>query len=130
PSDGGYRAIVGADILHHVDMNLYLPRLYDVLVPGGEIIFSEPGALNPTWYVYLPLFYDWSVERGVTTGTLWNLTAQLRRHGFREISITGLGLLPRSLLSWTQQGARLNDRIGDLPGIRLCAYRYIVRAKK
>lgn len=130
PDSGSFKAIVGADILHHVDMDTYLPRMYDILAPGGRLIFSEPGGLNPTWYVYLPLLYDWSVERGVTTCTLWNLSEQLRRHGFRDVSITGLGLFPRSLLSWTKPLAHLNDKLGDIWPLKLAAYRYIVHATK
>lgn len=130
PRTGTYSAIVGADILHHVDMETNLPRMYDILAPGGQVIFSEPGGLNPTWYIYLPLVYDWAVERGVTTCTLWNLNGQLRRHGFRDIAISGLGFFPRSLLAWSPALSRLNDKFGNTWPVKLAAYRYIVHATK
>ncbi|HZU12956.1 MAG TPA: class I SAM-dependent methyltransferase [Chloroflexota bacterium] len=127
---GDFGAIVGADILHHVDMEEYLPGMHAALQPGGAIVFSEPGALNPAWYVYLPLFYDWSVERGVMTCTSWNLSRSLRRHGFTDITLTGLGLAPRSLLSHVPAACRLNDELGAVPGLNQFAYRYIVEARK
>jgi cyclopropane fatty-acyl-phospholipid synthase-like methyltransferase len=129
PEDAQYDAVVGADILHHVAMPEYLPRLRRLLKKGGVMAFSEPGALNPTWYVYLPLAFDWSVEKGVTTCTTWNLTRQLRRAGFEDIEISGFGLVPRSLTAWSERLCRLNDDLGDVLPARLIAYRYTVSAR-
>ena len=55
PDDRRFDAIVGTDILHHVDLDAYLPLLRNALRVGGRLVFSEPGGLNPAWYVYLPL---------------------------------------------------------------------------
>src|SRR3990172_2225021 len=95
PQHQKHKAIVGCDILHHIDLDEYLPVFHDLLEPEGRVIFSEPGAFNPTWYIYLPLFYDWKVEKGVTACTLPNLKKKLHKYGFRNVNITGLGLLPR-----------------------------------
>ena len=42
--------ILGADALHHINMEDYLPIFYKKLLKGGKIIFSEPGAYNLFWY--------------------------------------------------------------------------------
>lgn len=130
PADRRFRAIVGADILHHVDLDEQLPRLHEALEDGGVIVFSEPGALNLAWYIYLPLFYDWNVEKGVRTCTYWNLRRKLELHGFRDIRLLGLGFFPRSLLNWSHRLCRLNDRVGDYRPFKLFAYRYIVQASR
>src|SRR5579884_3444616 len=114
---GDFGAIVGADILHHVDMEEYLPGMHAALQPGGAIVFSEPGALNPAWYVYLPLFYDWSVERGVMTCTSWNLsqpspTRFHRHHAHRPGPRATLAPIPRPCgvsaerRTWGRSGAQ------------------------
>ena len=58
PSRPQYQAIVGADVLHHVDLDEYLPRMHSLLRAGGKVVFTEPGALNPAWYLYLPVFHE------------------------------------------------------------------------
>lgn len=130
PKNRKYNVIVGADILHHIELDLYLPRLYKALEKGGKLIFSEPGALNPSWYIYLPLFYDWGVEKGIMQCTYFNLKNKLKVCGFRKITITGLGLFPRPFFNWSKTLCKLNDSLGNLPLIKLFAYRYIVEASK
>ena len=40
PAGKKFKAIVGTDILHHVNFDEYFPKLYEALEPGGKIIFS------------------------------------------------------------------------------------------
>jgi 2-polyprenyl-3-methyl-5-hydroxy-6-metoxy-1,4-benzoquinol methylase len=46
-------AIVGTDVLHHVQLDDTLNHFCTALVEGGRISFSEPGAGNVFWYLYL-----------------------------------------------------------------------------
>lgn len=123
-------AVVGADILHHVDMDVILSKLYLILKNGGKIVFSEPGAFNISWYIYLSLFYDWEVEKGMMDCTYVNLRNKLMNAGFKKITITGLGLLPRPLFNWSKVCCRFNDWLGNMPFLKLFAYRYIIEAVK
>jgi 2-polyprenyl-3-methyl-5-hydroxy-6-metoxy-1,4-benzoquinol methylase len=123
-------AVVGADVLHHVRLDEYVPRIHAVLREGGKAVFSEPGALNPAWYVYLSLFHDIRVETGIVSCNLVTLRRSFRRHGFRDVRITGLGLLPRPILGWSEDICRWHDAFGDWPLVRWFAYRYIVEATK
>lgn len=130
PHGKKFTVIVGADILHHIDMSVHLPKMYSALDTGGKIIFSEPGALNIAWYIYLPIFYDWNVEKGVTTCTIPNLVRRLQWAGFSHIEIIGLGLFPRSFFSFSSTLCSLNDKLGNLPILKYFAYRYLVIAEK
>ncbi len=130
PADRQFAAIVGSDILHHVDMDGYLPRIYAALRQGGKAIFSEPGAMNPTWYLYLPLFHDMRAEKRIVTCNVFTLRRKFKQHGFRDVHIAGLGLLPRPLLGWASIACQWHDAIGDWPVLRWFAYRYIVEASK
>lgn len=130
PSSGRFPAIVGADVLHHVDLDEYLPRIHDLLMERGKAVFSEPGAMNPAWYLYLPLFHDLRVERRIVTCNLHGLRRKFERFAFRDVRITGLGLLPRPLIRATPRALRWHDEIGNWPVLRWFAYRYLIEAWK
>ncbi len=130
PAGQAFAAIAGTDILHHVDLDEYLPILHDALAADGRIVFSEPGALNPFWYAYLPFIGGWAIERGIVQCSLHNLYRRLRRYGFQNVRISGLGLFPRSLFAWSGPVCHFNDRLGDLPGLRTFSYRLIIEARR
>jgi 2-polyprenyl-3-methyl-5-hydroxy-6-metoxy-1,4-benzoquinol methylase len=130
PDVGCFAAIVGTDVLHHVDLEVHLPRIHGLLRTGGKAVFSEPGALNPAWYVYLALFHDLRLERRIVTCNLLQLRRTFERHGFRAVRITGLGLLPRPLFGWSRAACRRHDSMGNWPLFRWFAYRYVIEAEK
>ncbi len=123
-------AIVGADILHHIDLDEQLPAMYDSLEKGGIAAFSEPCAWNPTWHVYLRIASDWEVEKRMIYCSYFNLKKTFTRHGFRNVKISGLGVLPRPFFNWSQRISRLHDTVGNMPLLNLFAYRYIISATK
>lgn len=125
-----FPAIIGADILHHIDLDRYLPIFYRSLKKGGKIIFSEPGAFNLSWYIYLPLASKWSIEKGVINCNYFNLKRMLKKYGYRNIKITGFGLLPRPFFNFSKRLCILNDFLGNFPILNLFAYRYIIEATK
>jgi SAM-dependent methyltransferase len=62
PWNGTYRAIFGRAVLHHVDFQEVLPRLYhDNLLPGGLMAFFEPLGANPLMRLY------WGASRHLHT---------------------------------------------------------------
>lgn len=123
---GAYDAVVGADILHHVDINKYLPLLYRTLKPGGRVAFSEPNAWHLPWYIFL-LWQrlPWSIERGILLMSIPKLTTLFRENGFRNVSINGHGLLPTSLTR-----SSINVTLGNLPVLCYGAFRLIVSGQK
>jgi hypothetical protein len=60
--------------------------------------------------------------------TYFNLRRKFEAHGFRDVRVSGLGRLPRPFVNWSKRLSRLNDALGDLPLVKLFAYRYIVEA--
>lgn len=130
PSGRQFAAIVGADILHHVNLDETLPRIYDALLPRGRAVFSEPCAFNIAWYIYLSFFSDWSVEKGILHCRYFHLIRKFKTHGFRTVSIHGFGFLPTPLFNWSKKLCVFNNRLGDLPILKLFAYRFIIEAIK
>ncbi len=123
-------AIVGADVLHHVDMDEFLPLFHARLRKSGKIVFSEPGAFNIAWYIFLFVFHNWEVEKGMMNCTYFNLMRLLKKYNYRNITLTGVGLLPTPLFNWSKFLTWLNHKAGNLPVLKLFAYRYIVEASR
>jgi hypothetical protein len=94
------------------------------------MVFTEPGGMHPAWYAYLTIRHDIRVERRIVTCNCWTLPRAFARHGFRDVQVTGVGLLPRPLLGWSEAACRRNDRAGNLPVLRWVAYRYLIEATK
>ncbi len=130
PKNKKFKVIVGADILHHIDIDIYLSKFFDALSENGKVVFSEPGAFNLSWYLYLSIFHDWNVEKGLVECSYFNLINKFEKSGFKKIKITGLGLLPRPFFNWSKTLCRLNDYLGNLPILKLFAYRYIIEASR
>jgi hypothetical protein len=128
PRGRRFEAIVGTDVLHHVDLDRWLPRLRETLRESGKVVFSEPGALNPAWYPFLLLRHDFGIERRIVHSNIRYLRRAFERHGFGYVRIAGLGLLPRPLFRFSAAVCRANDEAGDLCLLRWFAYRYIVSA--
>ncbi len=130
PSHIKFSSIVGADILHHVDLDKTLPLIYRSLLSGGNVVFSEPCAFNLAWYVYLSFYSEWSVERGIVQCRYFNLIKKFKRSGFRTVSITGFGFFPTPLFNWLRYVCFLNNRLGNVPLLKFFAYRFIIEAVK
>ncbi len=45
--DGPFDAIVGSSVLHHLEVDAALSKIYELLKPGGIMCFAEPNMLNP-----------------------------------------------------------------------------------
>jgi len=129
PDSGLYAAVVGADVLHHVDMNHYLPKIRMLLGSRGKLVFTEPGGLNPAWYVYLSIFHSMSVERRIVFNNVWYLRRALRQSGFHNVKVTGIGLFPRPMFGKNARLCDWHDRLGNMPVLRWFAYRYLIEAE-
>lgn len=45
--DATYDFIVGSSVLHHLDIDKAISKIFRVLKPNGKIFFTEPNMLNP-----------------------------------------------------------------------------------
>lgn len=124
--------IVGADVLHHVDIKATLPKLLNALMPGGRIAFSEPNALHLPWYLHFWLSgIPWQIEKGILSCTPWQLRAAFHEVGFGEVTVTPHGLLPTRFFNRFPKLCRANALTWvDLPFLRYCAFRLLVTARR
>ncbi|MCP5054717.1 MAG: class I SAM-dependent methyltransferase, partial [bacterium] len=42
-----FDAVIGSSVLHHLELEQALPKIHEILKPGGVISFAEPNILNP-----------------------------------------------------------------------------------
>lgn len=118
--DKKYTAIVGTDILHHLDLKKYIDLFYQHLKNSGRICFSEPNALNPFWYIQPDVFLNWSLEKGILACNYINLLNTLTKSGFVNTQIKGIGLLPR---------VGYGSGIPNLFPFKYIAYRYLIHSQ-
>lgn len=130
PRTASFDIVVGADVLHHVDIPLILPQLKRVLKPHGYIAFSEPNAWHIPWYIhYAKERIPWHIERGILQCTYRNLFQQFVNAGFKNIHIKGHGLIPTPLLTPFSSLNTLNAfSFGNTAITRAGAFRYIISA--
>lgn len=102
---GGYDAVIGSSILHHLDIKPALRRITELLKPGGRISFAEPNMLNPQVFLerklnYLPMFSYTSPDE--TAFVRWQLANCLKEMGFKDVTIKPFDWLhpatPKSLI--------------------------------
>jgi len=124
-----YSAVVGCDILHHINLDKELTIVYESLVKKGIVVFSEPNAFNISWYLYFLLKRIWKHEKGIKNCNYLNLRKKFSEVGFKHIDIVGLGFFPRPLFK-LEAFCRLNDWIGNLPLLKYFSYRFIISASK
>ncbi len=122
--------IAGTDVLHHLDLDVYLPLFHKHLLPKGRIIFSEPNPLNIFWWFFIFLFADFQEEFGIKNCSYFSLKKRLMNSGYRKIAIKGLYLLPPQLIFNFKFLERINRRLGENLFLKFFAFRFIVTAEK
>jgi len=121
-------AFVGCDILHHVDVDIYFKMMHGRLNERGTLLFSEPNILNIAWVFFITFFLDWRIEWRIIFCNYFSLQKKLQENKFNSIQIHGIGLLPPPLFNKIPVLQRINYVLGDLPILKLFAYRYIIEA--
>jgi 2-polyprenyl-3-methyl-5-hydroxy-6-metoxy-1,4-benzoquinol methylase len=101
--DGPFDAVIGSSILHHLELEKGLQRIYELLRPGGAISFAEPNMLNPQVFAerkFRKLFPYVSPDE--TAFVRWKFKSMLQKAGFTDIEITPFDWLhpsvPRPLI--------------------------------
>ncbi len=94
--DGGFDAVVGSSILHHLDIQPALTRIKELLKPGGIMSFGEPNMLNPVvaTFNHIPVMRRASGNSPDEMAfTRWGIKQYLEEAGF-----TGIKVFPRDWL--------------------------------
>lgn len=87
--EGPFDAVIGSSVLHHLDLECALSRIYSLLKPGGAFSFAEPNMLNPQIYCerHFRKFFP-QVSPDETAFVRCRLKRDLERFGFHAVSIT------------------------------------------
>ncbi|MBF0102250.1 MAG: class I SAM-dependent methyltransferase [Desulfobacterales bacterium] len=86
---GKFDAIVGSSVLHHLDVDLALKKIFLLLKSGGRVCFCEPNAFNPQIFITFSCrFLFPSLSPDENPFYRWRLKDQLHRSGFINIEIT------------------------------------------
>lgn len=100
--------LIGADILHHVNIETTLRKWKTQLKPEGIVLFSEPNAFYVLWYLHWRLQgIPWNIEAGVMQCTPRKLKEVFLR-SFRIFRVEGHAFFPPMLLKKPLSLARYN----------------------
>jgi len=130
--DGPFDAVIGSSVLHHLDIGTALPRMFDLLKPGGVISFAEPNMLNPQIVVQKNV--PWIKERlgdspDETAFVRWLFDRQLRRAGFTHTLIRPFDWLhPATPQPMIESVRALGRALERLPLVREFAGSLYIRA--
>lgn len=86
--DGPFDAVVGSSILHHLELDTALLKIYELLKPGGIVSFAEPNMLNPQVFAerkFRALFPYVSPDE--TAFIRWKFRRALEKVGFTDVEI-------------------------------------------
>lgn len=88
---GSFDAVIGSSVLHHLDFEMALVRIFEMLKPGGIMSFAEPNMLNPQ--IFLQKNVPWLKNRlgdspDETAFIKWRIGSLLLRAGFEKVEVT------------------------------------------
>lgn len=128
---GGFDAIVGSSVLHHLDIPGAIETCQRLLAPGGRLAFAEPNLLNPQVWMERT-FRSWFpyVSPDETAIVRWGLGRRLERAGFSDVVITPFDWLhpatPAPLIGVVDGAGRLLERV---PAFREFAGSVLIAAR-
>lgn len=89
--DGPFDAVIGSSVLHHLELEVSLARIHNLLRPGGIMSFAEPNMLNPQVFIErkFTVLRPWlsHVSPDETAFVRWTLGWLLRKTGFSDVEI-------------------------------------------
>lgn len=81
---GSFDAVIGSSILHHLDLQVTLPRVHRLLAPAGHAIFYEPLGRNPAIRLYRRLTPS---ERSEDEHPLVEADLEMLRREFADVEV-------------------------------------------
>jgi len=92
-----YDAVLGFFVLHHMhDLSACFRGMFEVLKPGGTLIFVEPNPYNPLYYLQILLTpgMTWEGDKGMLGMTKKKIFSALNAAGFSDPQCERFGCLP------------------------------------
>lgn len=130
--DGSFDAVVGSSVLHHLDIEAALQKIFNLLSPGGTLSFTEPNMLNPQVALQLKFrrYFEY-VSPDETAFKSWQISKMLCETGFREIEVHPFDWLhpatPPALVQYVMKTGTLLEK---LPGLRQFSGSLYIKACK
>jgi 2-polyprenyl-3-methyl-5-hydroxy-6-metoxy-1,4-benzoquinol methylase len=131
--DEPFDAVIGSSVLHHLELNEALAKIYSLLKPGGCMSFAEPNMLNPQVFLERKFHFlrsvFWYVSPDETAFVRWQLHKSLAKAGFETIRIAPFDWLhpatPPTLIPLVKKLGALFEK---MPGMREFAGSVYIRA--
>ena len=127
-------AVIGASILHHINLDKALPEIRRALGKGGKIAFCEPNMLNPQIMLQknIPVLKKMAGDSPDETAYFrWQIEDTLKKFRVNKIKILPIDFLhpktPNKLLSPISKLSKLLERT---PLVREFAGSLFIRAVK
>ena len=130
--DGPFDAVIGSSVLHHLDMERAVPKIFTLLKPGGRLSFAEPNMLNPQVFCerHFRRFFPYT-SPDETAFVRARLHRQLRAAGFESVSIQPFDWLhpsvPEGLITTVSKVGRILESAWL---VREFAGSLVIRAKR
>jgi SAM-dependent methyltransferase len=132
--DAVFDSVVGSSVLHHVEVEEALRKIYRVLKPGGTIYFTEPNMLNPQ--IAIQKNVPW-IKRKLgetpdeTAFFRWPLRRLLEQTGYREVRIDPFDFLhPKTPVPLVNRLNALGRFLENVPVLSEFAGSLYIRAIK
>jgi SAM-dependent methyltransferase len=131
--DGPFDAVIGSSILHHLDLEAAIVKIFNLLKPGGVMSFAEPNMFNPQVFIERKFTFLrpwlWYVSADETAFVRWQLRTLLVETGFENVEITPFDWLhpftPEPLIGPVR---RLGYQLEKIPILREFAGSIYIRA--
>jgi SAM-dependent methyltransferase len=132
--DAVFDSVVGSSVLHHLEVEEALRKIYRVLKPGGTIYFTEPNMLNPQ--IAIQKNVPW-IKRKLgdspdeTAFFRWPLRRLLEQTGYREVRIDPFDFLhPKTPVPLVNRLNALGRFLENVPVLSEFAGSLYIRAIK
>jgi 2-polyprenyl-3-methyl-5-hydroxy-6-metoxy-1,4-benzoquinol methylase len=111
-----YDVVIGFFTLHHLhDMTACFKAMARMLKPGGTIVFLEPNAFSPLYYIQILITpgMTWKGDGGIINMRKKVIFDSMRKAGLRDIKISRFGFFPPFITnrSWGSKLERTLERI-------------------
>jgi SAM-dependent methyltransferase len=115
---GRFDAVTGFFVLHHLDeIEGAFAGSRRLARPGGRVVFIEPNAYFPGFYVQVTLTpgMSWKGDKGIVHMRAGKLRRAATAAGLTDVEVTTFGAFPPALAN-KRWGRRLESRLECVPG--------------
>ena len=124
--------VIGFFTLHHfLDLEPYIAAMSRLVKPGGSVIFLEPNAFNPLYYIQITFSptMSWEGDKGVAKMTTRHFKRAAGHSRLNKVSIHKYGFFPPFVVN-TQIGRAFEALIEKLRIFRFFSAFQVVKMDK